>query len=70
MLETLKVSGLGNLNSYSRIPIVGTSGSIIVEITIMGGRYFVFFVFLCCHLIFILFVVGNIVIEVVYIIRV
>lgn len=65
----MKVSGLVNLNSHSRMSIIGDMGRIIVEMIIMGGRSSIFFGTLNCQLIFVLFVVGNRVKEVVYVIR-
>lgn len=41
-----------------------------VEIIVIKGRYVICFGILNCHFIFILFAVGNIVSDVVYVIRV
>lgn len=66
----MKAFGLDNLNSYSRIDISGEIGRISVEIIIIGGRHIVCFGYLNCQVIFVLFDVGNIVSDVVYVIRV
>lgn len=66
----MKALGLFNLNSYSRIEIIGVSGINIVDITIRGGRNIVFFVFSNCHFIFMLFVEGNMVSAVAYVSRI
>lgn len=50
--------------------MIGDIGRVIVEIIIMGGRSIIFFGILNCQLNFVLFVVGNSVKEVVYVIRI
>lgn len=69
-LEALKASGLYNLNFYSRIIINGDIGRVNVEMIIIGGRYNICFGYLNCQVAFVLFVVGNSVSDVVYVIRV
>ena len=69
MLRALKVLGLFNLNSYSRIERIGVSGSSIVDSTVIVGRRLIRFVVENCHFIFILFVEGNIVSAVEYVSR-
>lgn len=66
----MKASGLYNLNFYSKINIIGDIGIISVEIITIGGVNSVCFGYLNCHMILVLFVVGNIVSDVVYAIRV
>lgn len=50
--------------------MAGASGRIRVEIVNIRGRYIICFWVLNCHFIFILFDVGNMVSDVVYVIRV
>lgn len=60
----MKALGLCNLNSYSRMEIIGVKGKRSVDIVISIGRRIVCFVFSNCHFIFMLFVDGNIVSDV------
>lgn len=66
----MKAFGLGNLNSYSKIDISGEIGRMSVEIIIIGDKHVICFGYLNCQVIFVLFDVGNIVSDVVYVIRV
>lgn len=49
---------------------MGVSGRIIVEIIIRGGRQIICLVVLKCHLILVVFVVGNMVKDVAYVRRI
>ena len=67
MLRGLKALGLFNLNSFSSTDRIGVSGSSIVDSTIIVGKRVIYFVVENCHIIFILFVEGNVVSAVEYV---
>ena len=67
MLRALKALGLFNLNSFSSTDRIGVSGSSIVDSTIIVGKRVIYFVVENCHIIFILFVEGNVVSAVEYV---
>lgn len=66
----MKASGLGNLNFYSKINIIGDMGRVSVIIIIIGAIYGICFENLNCQIIFVLFIVGSVVNDVTYVIRV
>ena len=59
-----------NLNSYSSADSIGVSGSSMVDSTTIVGRSVICFVGENCHVIFMLFVEGNIVHVVEYVSRI
>ena len=67
MLRALKALGLFNLNSFSSTDRIGVSGSSIVDSTIIVDKRVIYFVVENCHIIFILFVGGNVVSAVEYV---
>ena len=67
MLRALKALGLFNLNSFSSTDRIGVSGSSIVDSTIIVDKRVIYFVVENCHIIFILFVEGNVVSAVEYV---
>lgn len=59
-----------NLSSYSSRVRIGDSGRMSVDRMIRGGRWIVGLVLFSCHLIFMLFVDGNVVRDVEYVRRI
>lgn len=66
----MKASGLDNLNFYSKAIIRGDTGRVSVVIIMVGGIYHIFLGVLNCQIIFVLFIVGSVVSDVTYVIRV